>query len=92
MRETASRFKLNFVMDPVKYELAAVLRERLALIADETSRRDVDSHLERLGRVSARIDALRAQLPAPVDPQLAHYLQRASYDKALAHLESTPSA
>lgn len=79
-------------MDPVKYELAAVLRERLALIADETSRRDVDSHLERLGRVSARIDALRAQLPPPVDPQLAHYLQRASYDKALAHLESTPSA
>ena len=92
MRETASRFKLNFVMDPVKHELAAVLRERLALIADETSRRDVDSHLERLGSVSARIDALRAQLPPPVDPQLAHYLQRASYDKALAHLESTPSA
>ena len=92
MRETASRFKLNFVMDPVEHELAAALRERLALIADETSRRDVDSHLERLGRVSARIDALRAQLPPPVDPQLAHYLQRASYDKALAHLESTPSA
>ena len=87
MRESASRFKLYFVIEPVKSELAAVLRERLALIADEASRRDVASHMGRLQEVSARIDALRAQLPKTTDPQLLHYLQRASYDKALAHLE-----
>jgi hypothetical protein len=27
-------------------------------------------------------------LPRPVDPRLAHYLQRRSYDKALEFLES----
>ena len=75
------------MIEPVKSELAAVLRERLALIADETGRRDVASHMGRLQEISARIDALSAQLPKPLDPQLLHYLQRASYDKALAHLE-----
>ena len=74
-------------MEPTKRELAAVLRERLAIIADEASRSDVAAHTARLQSVSARIDALRVQLPQPIDPQLAHYLQRASYDKALAHLE-----
>lgn len=75
------------MIEPVKSELAAVLRERLALIADETGRRDVASHMGRLQEISARIDALSAQLPKPLDPQLLHYLQRASYDKALARLE-----
>lgn len=75
------------MLDPVKSELAAALRERRAIIADENSRRDVPAHMTRLQNVSARIDALRTELPKPIDPQLAHYLQRASYDKALAHLE-----
>ncbi len=78
-------------MEPVISELAAALRERLSIIADENSRRDVAAHMRRLESVSARIDALRVQLPRPIDPQLAHYLQRASYDKALAHLEGTPT-
>ena len=91
MRESTARFKLYFVMEPVKSELAAALRERLAIIADEASRQDMAAHIGRLQRVSDRIDVLRAKLPGPIDAQLAHYLQRASYDKALAHLEgATP--
>ncbi len=56
------------------------------IIADENGRRDVDSHIAKLRSVSERIDRLSAELPKPVDPQLAHFLQRASYDKALEFL------
>jgi hypothetical protein len=69
--------------------LAAALRERLAVIADrEAYARDAAAHLERLKAASERIAALQARLPPPVDPQLSHYLQRCSYDKALAFVES----
>ncbi len=69
--------------------LAAALRERLAVIADrEFYQRDAAAHLERLRQVSESITTLSAQLPANIDPQFAHYLQRASYDKALAFLEA----
>ena len=70
-------------------DLAAALRERLAIIGDENSRRDQDKHLARLREVSETIDNLAAALPKPIDPQLAHFLQRKSYDKALAFLEGT---
>lgn len=69
-------------------ELAAALRERLAVIADRASyERDPQAHLLQLQNVSERIAALAARLPGPVDPRLAHYLERCSYDKALAFLE-----
>jgi hypothetical protein len=69
--------------------LAAALRERLAVIADHTHRdRDAEGHLKRLIEVSGRIDALIAALPASqLDPQFHHYLERRSYDKALAWIE-----
>lgn len=68
--------------------LAAALRERRALIADRAFyERDAAAHLAALQGVSERITALQHQLPAPVDPRLAHYLERCSYDKALALLE-----
>ena len=41
----------------------------------------------RLSAVSEKIDRLQAALPQPVDPQLAHYLKRHSYDKALEFLD-----
>jgi hypothetical protein len=67
--------------------LAETLRERLAVIADrEWFNRDPAGHLEALKSVSERIDRLAPALPAPVDPQLRHYLDRRSYDKALAFL------
>jgi hypothetical protein len=75
-------------MDNPIVDLAKALRERLAIIQDEQSRRDASTHLERLKAVSERIEDLAAALPRPVDPQLAHYLQRKSYDKALEFLEA----
>jgi hypothetical protein len=40
-----------------------------------------------LRAVSEKIEKLQQALPSPVDPRLAHYLQRKSYDKALEYLE-----
>ncbi len=78
-----------FTSSTVPQDLAAALRERLAVIGDrEWYARDPAGHLERLRTVSERITQLQAQLPPPVDPQLTHYLQRCSYDKALAFLEA----
>jgi hypothetical protein len=68
--------------------LAQALRERLAVIQDEQSRRDEPKHVARLRVVSEKIETLQAALPQPVDPRLAHYLQRKSYDKALEFLEN----
>jgi hypothetical protein len=75
-------------MENAFVDLTEALRERLAIISDEESRRDQAKHIARLQAVSERIDKLQATLPQPIDPQLAHYLQRKSYDKALAYLES----
>ena len=68
-------------------DLAAALRERLAIIRDEESRRDPEKHIARLREISKKIDNLAAALPKPIDPQLAHFLQRKSYDKALEFLQ-----
>ena len=40
-------------------------------------------HMKRLQNVSERIEQLEQQLPPKIDPQLAHFLQRRSYSKAL---------
>ena len=72
-------------------DLATALRERLAIIRDEESRRDPEKHTARLREISEKIDNLAAALPKPIDPQLAHFLQRKSYDKALEFLEERTS-
>jgi hypothetical protein len=74
-------------MEDVRVDLREALRERLAIIGDEESRRDEPAHMARLQAISERIDKLAAALPRPIDSQLAHYLQRRSYDKALEFLE-----
>jgi hypothetical protein len=74
-------------MEKATSDLAQALRERLAVIADEESRRDPEAHMAQLSAISEKIDNLQATLPRPIDPQLAHYLQRHSYDKALEFLE-----
>lgn len=71
--------------------LANALRERLAIIRDGESRRDSEKHTARLRAISEKIDQLQAALPQPIDPQLAHFLQRRSYDKALEYLEANCS-
>ncbi len=74
-------------MENVFVNLAQALRERLALIRNEESRRDEAGHMARLREVSDKIDKLEQVLPQPIDPRLAHYLQRKSYEKALGYLE-----
>jgi hypothetical protein len=76
-------------MDASLTDLATALRDRLAIIADEESRRDPDRHTERLREVSEKIERLEQELPAKIDPQLRHFLQRRSYTKALEFLESS---
>ena len=68
-------------------DLAAALRERLSIIQDQDSRRDPEKHIARLRAVSEKIDKIADELPKPIDTQLAHFLQRKSYDKALDFLE-----
>jgi hypothetical protein len=75
-------------MDATLTALAAALRERLAIIADEQSRTDPDRHTERLRDVSEKIERLEGQLPRTIDPELRHFLQRRSYGKALELLEN----
>jgi hypothetical protein len=74
-------------MENALVDLREALRERLAIIHDEESRRDDEKHVARLRVISEKIDKLAAALPRPINPQLAHYLQRRSYDKALQFLE-----
>jgi hypothetical protein len=69
-------------------DLAQALRERLAVIRDEESRRDEAKHMARLRAVSEKIDKLQQSLPQPIDSRLKHYLERKSYEKALEHLET----
>ncbi len=69
--------------------LADSLRERRRLIADrEFFQRDAAGHLTALQAVSEAIEQRAKILPAPVDANLAHYLSRCSYDKALSWLEA----
>ena len=74
-------------MENALVDLREALRERLAIIHDEESRREEEKHIARLRVISEKIEKLHAALPYPIDPQLAHYLQRRSYDKALQFLE-----
>ncbi len=74
-------------MEEALLDLAEALRERLAVIQDEESRRDQATHIERLKAVSEKIEKLQREIPQPVNPRLAHYLERKSYDKALEYLE-----
>ena len=74
-------------MEKALLDSAEALRERLAVIRDEESRRDEATHIERLKAVSEKIDKLQREVPQPIDPRLAHYLERKSYDKALEYLE-----
>jgi hypothetical protein len=74
-------------MTKTETELAEALRERLKIISDEESRRGPEQHVERLRKISDRIETLAASLPQPIPPRLAHFLDRRSYDKALEFLE-----
>jgi hypothetical protein len=70
-------------------ELIDLLRRRVAIIADHAWRdRDAAGHLEALKEVSEKITAWTIAHRTEVDSQMRHYLANASYQKALAHLQS----
>jgi hypothetical protein len=74
--------------DPASLELAALLRTRLAVIANHAWR-DSDSaaHLNALKEVSLAIEARQQECWSNMSAKLRHYMERRSYDKALAYLE-----
>jgi hypothetical protein len=74
--------------DELEKELASALRRCLEVIGDRALRTsDPARQLAELREVSERIVALQARLPATVHPQLRHYFERCSYDKALEWIE-----
>jgi hypothetical protein len=73
----------------VYIQLCESLRRRREVIADRTwYERDAEGHLEELKSVSEKIVHLGSELPDPVHPQLRHFLERCSYDKALEFIEA----
>jgi hypothetical protein len=88
-RDNTAAARKRFLPTPMTSELTALLRRRIAIIADHAWRdRDGAAHLEALKEVSEEISAWTAAHRTSVDSQLRHYLANASYQKALAHLES----
>lgn len=61
-------------------ELLVELETRAKGAASETPKQSVLPLITRL-------DEFAAQLPAETDPELRHFLQRRSYEKARMHLE-----
>ncbi len=74
---------------PMISELTALLRRRVAIIADHGWRdRDPSAHLQSLQQVSESIATWTAAHRTQVDARMRHFLANASYQKALDHLEA----
>ncbi|RBP44526.1 hypothetical protein DES53_104347 [Roseimicrobium gellanilyticum] len=77
---------------PTLDTLAELLKKRLAVIADhELRQRDAEAHLAALRGVSEAIDAEHQRLRSQLDGRLRHFLQQASYQKALEWIEASKS-
>lgn len=69
-------------------ELATLLERRLEVIGDHAWRdRDQPGHLAELKRVALEIEARKKEVPRGFDADLTHYLERCSFDKALARIQ-----
>lgn len=76
-------------MNPNYEPLAAALELRLNIIADrDWATRDSVGHLEALKEISMKLDSFSAALPRPLPGDLAHFLERRSFDKALDWIKS----
>jgi hypothetical protein len=65
--------------------LREALQERTRVISDTAFRsRDPAAHLQALRDASEAIKTAASQLRPPLNRELQHYLERASFDKALA--------
>jgi hypothetical protein len=76
------------VNDPSYAHLASLLRKRLSVIADQELReRDPDAQLNALRDVSLAITEAAQAPSSELPPRLAHFIERCSFDKALAFIE-----
>ena len=67
--------------------LQAALRKRLDIVADHELRdRDPAAHLEAIKAAHRELETQIAALPPGTDPRLLHFLERQSYEKAVAFL------
>jgi hypothetical protein len=73
--------------DASTQELAALLEKRLEVIADRAfMQRDAEGHLAALRGVSHAIDSLFRELKPELPPRLRHFMEQASYTKALEYI------
>jgi hypothetical protein len=73
--------------DASTQELAALLERRLDVIADRAfMQRDAEGHLAALREVSQAIDSLFLELRPQLPPRLRHFMEQASYTKALEYI------
>ncbi len=72
--------------------LDSLLRQRLAIIADSgLHTAEPEAHLAALRGISEAIEAEHQRLKPQLPPRLRHYLQQASYQKALAWIQGEES-
>jgi len=78
-----------FKRDTELHQLGKALRLRLSVIADHGLRdHDPEAHLKKLQEASLLIEEAACPLvESPLYPKLKHFLERRSYDKALAWIE-----
>ena len=77
-------------MNPEFTTLKVLLKRRLDLIADHAFRAaDAPGHLLALQQISELISAEHLRLRPLLPGRLAHFLQQASYSKALEYLDET---
>jgi hypothetical protein len=73
--------------------LAALLQKRIDLIGDHAFRdRDAEGHLAALREVSEALDANFQTLKPQLPPRLRHFMEQASYSKALEYLKQGSGA
>jgi hypothetical protein len=79
---------MKMLTEDLSQRLQKLLEQRLAIIGDHELRgRDPASQLDQLRRVSEEITSLHQEHQGSLPPRLNHYLERASFSKALAWLK-----
>lgn len=79
---------MKSVSEEFSGRLRELLERRLVIIADQELReKNPAEQLEQLRTVSEEIMAMHQQAKGTLPPRLEHYLDRASYQKALAWLK-----
>ena len=77
----------DIIMNELLQPLAELLKRRLAIISDTAFRdHNPQAHLAALREVSEAIEAEHLRLKPNLPPRLRHFLEQASYQKALDYI------